>query len=206
MSQALQRLLRPLAQRLQLMVGRAVLQLVNDGTAMQSVQVSLLADELRDNVERWQNYGFTSHPVPGAEAVALSVAGSRDHVIVVAVDDRRYRLKGLAEGEVAIYTDEGDHIVIKRGGTIEVVAATKVQITAPLVECSGNLIVRGTLQVDGHAELNADLHVDGDIASGANFTAAGNVADQAGAKTMAGMRATFNAHKNGAAVLSTPEM
>ena len=204
--QALQRLMRPLAQRVQLMVGRAMLQLVNDGTALQSLQVALLADELRGDVERFQQYGFTSHPKPGAEAVALSVAGSRDHVIVVAVDDRRYRLKGLAEGEVAIYTDEGDHIVIKRGGTIEVLAATKVDVRTPLVECSGNLIVRGTLQVDGHAELNADLHVAGNVASGADITASGNVADQGGAKTMAGMRSTFNSHKNGTAALSTPGM
>jgi phage baseplate assembly protein V len=202
----LYRLLRPLAQRVQLMVGRAVLRLVNDATTMQSVQVSLLADELRDDVERFQNYGFTSVPFAGAEAVAVCVAGSRDHVVVVAVDDRRYRLKGLANGEVAIYTDEGDHIVIKRGGTVEVLAATKVNVRTPLVECSGDLVVRGTLTVDGHAELNSDLHVDGNIGSGANITAAGDVADQGGAKTMAGMRGTFNSHKNGTASLSTPAM
>lgn len=197
MMQALQRAMRPFAQRVQLMIGRAVLQLVDDSTKLQSVQIALLADELRSDVERFQNYGFTSHPKPGAEAVAVCVAGSRDHAIVVVVDDRRYRLKSLAEGEVAIYTDEGDHIVIKRGGTVEVLAATKVQITAPLVECSGDLVVRGTLQVDGHAELNATLHVDGAIASGASITAATNVADQGGAKTMAGMRAAYNGHKHG---------
>ena len=206
MMQLLQRALRPLSQRVQLMIGRAVLQLVNDGDAMQSLQVALLADELRGDVERFQNYGFTSHPMAGAEAVAVCVAGSRDHVIVVAVDDRRYRLKGLAEGEVAIYTDQGDHIVIKRGGTVEILAATKVDVRTPLVECGGNLVVRGTLQVDGHTELNADLHVDGTVTSGADITAAGNVADQNGTKTMAGMRATFNNHKNGTASLSTPGM
>lgn len=203
---ALQRVMRPLAQRVQLMVARAVVQLVNDASTMQGLQVSLLADELRSDVERFQNYGFTSHPKPGAEAVVVCVAGSRDHPIVVAIDDRRYRLVGLAQGEVAIYTDEGDHIVIKRGGTVEILAATKVDVRTPLVECSGNLVVRGTLQVDGHAELNADLHVDGNIASGANVTAAGDVADQGGTKTMAGMRSTFNSHKNGTASLSTPAM
>ncbi|MFG6462254.1 phage baseplate assembly protein V [Roseateles sp. DXS20W] len=202
----LQRMLRPLAQRVQLMIGRAVLQLVDDGTKMQSLQVALLADELRGDVERFQNYGFTSHPMPGAEGVAVSVAGSRDHVIVVAVDDRRYRLTGLAEGEVAIYTDEGDHIVIKRGGTIEVLAATKVDVRTPLVECSGDLVVRGTLTVDGAAELNATLHVDGDISSDANIAAQGNVADQGGAKTMAGMRTTYNGHKHGTSATPTPGM
>jgi len=178
--QALQRALRPLAQRLQLMISRAVVLLVNDGTSLQGLQVSLLADEVRDDVEHFQPYGFTSVPHPGAEAIAASVAGSRDHVVVVVVDDRRYRLRGLAQGEVAIYTDEGDQVVIRRGGTIEVTAATKVLITAPQVQCTGN------------------LQVDGNITSGANITAQGNVADQGGAKTLAGMRGTYNGHHHGA--------
>ncbi|HEY9105215.1 MAG TPA: phage baseplate assembly protein V [Roseateles sp.] len=204
--QALQRFMRPLAQRVQLMVSRAVVELVNDATRLQALQVSLLADELRGDVERFQDYGFTSHPRPGAEAVAVCVGGSRDHVVIVAVDDRRYRLVGLEEGEVAIYTDEGDHIVIKRGGTIEVLAATKVDVRTPLVECSGNLVVRGTLQVDGAAELNSTLHVDGNVSSDADITAAGNVGDQGGAKTMAGMRTTYNGHKHGTSATPTPGM
>lgn len=176
----LQRALNPIRQRLALMMGRALVLLVNDDTKLQSLQVSLLADEVREDVERFQNYGFTAHPLPGAEAVAASVAGSRDHVLVIAVDDRRYRLKGLAHGEVAIYTDQGDKIVLKRGGTIEVTASTKVRLVAPLVEMTG------------------DLQVTGNITSAANITASGNVADQGGAKTMAGMRAAFNPHKHGA--------
>lgn len=206
MSQALQRLFRPLAQRVQLMVARAVLQLVDDSTKLQALQVTLLADELRTDVERFQNYGFTSHPHAGAEAVAVCVAGSRDHVVVLAVDDRRYRMTALAQGEVAIYTDEGDHIVLKRGGTVEVLAATKVDVRTPLVECSGDLVVRGTLTVDGHTELNADLHVDGNVGSGANITAQGDVADQGGGKTMAGMRTAHNGHKHGTSVTPTPGM
>lgn len=163
-------MLQPLRQAVRLMVARAVVGLVNDGTQLQGLQVSLLADEVRDDVERFQDYGFTSHPHPGAEAVAVCVAGNRDHALVVAVDDRRYRLTGLAAGEVAIYTDQGDKIVLKRGGTIEVTAATKVRIVAPLVEMTGNL------QVDG------------------NIVATGNVSDAGGAKSMAGMRATYNGH------------
>ncbi|GCL64308.1 phage baseplate assembly protein V [Pseudaquabacterium pictum] len=145
MSGALQRAMRPMLQRLQLMIGRAVVLLVNDGSKLQGLQVSLLADEVRDQVERFQNYGFTSHPLPGAEAVAASVAGNRDHVLVIAVDDRRYRLTALQQGEVAIYTDEGDKIVIKRGGTIEVTAATKVVLDTPLVQCTGDVTVAGTV-------------------------------------------------------------
>lgn len=175
----IQRALQPLRNRVALMISRAVVLLVNDGLKLQGLQVSLLADEVRDDVERFQDYGFTCHPHPGAEAIAACVQGSRDHVVVLKVDDRRYRLKGLQAGEVAIYTDEGDKIVLKRGGIVEVTAATKLRVVAPLVEMTGA------------------LQVGGNISSGANITAAGNVADQGGAKTMGGMRATYNAHKHG---------
>lgn len=180
--------MRPFVQRLQLMIGRAVVLLVNDNAKLQGLQVSLLADEVRGDVERFQNYGFTSHPLPGAEAVAACVAGSRDHVLVISVDDRRYRLQGLAQGEVAIYTDEGDKVVLKRGGTIEVTASTKVVLAAPLVQCTG------------------DLAVAGSITAGANITAGGNVADQAGAKTMAGMRTAYNAHDHSPGPTPDPGM
>lgn len=158
---SLQRAIRPFVQRLQLMIGRAVVLLVNDNTKLQGLQVSLLADEVREDVERFQEYGFTSHPHPGAEAVAACVAGSRDHVLVIAVDDRRYRLTGLAEGEVAIYTDEGDKIVIKRGGIIEVTAATKLRLVTPLVEMTGNLTVAGNVTVAGTLTAAVDVVANG---------------------------------------------
>lgn len=40
--------------------------------------------------------------------------------VVLAVDDRRYRVQALKDGEVVIYTDEGDRIHLKRERTIEV--------------------------------------------------------------------------------------
>lgn len=179
---AFQRAVAPMKAKLGLMVGRAVLLLVNDQLKLQGLQISLLADEVREDVERFQNYGFTSHPLPGAEAVAVAVGGSRDHLVVLAVDDRRYRVKGLQAGEVAIYTDEGDKVVLRRGGLIEVTAATKVRLVAPLVEATG------------------DMQVTGSITSGANITATGNVGDQGGAKTMAGMRTVYNAHQHASSV------
>jgi phage baseplate assembly protein V len=113
-----------------MMVGRAVINLINDGLKMQEVQVTLLADEVRADVERFQEYGFTSHPVPGAEAVMVCVGGSRDHGIVIAVDDRRYRLKSLPQGEVALYDDQGQAIHLKRDKTIHVYGCDQVQVDA----------------------------------------------------------------------------
>lgn len=119
------KLLAPLRRRVRLMISRAILSGINDGTGIQLVQVKLLDGEVRDGVERFQNYGFDSVPLSGAEGVMACVSGDRDHGIVIVMDDRRYRIKGLQGGEVAVYTDEDKQahkhrIIFKRGGAIEV--------------------------------------------------------------------------------------
>lgn len=108
-----------LKNRINLMLARGVLTGVQDGGGLQTAQASLLEDEVRDGLERVQNYGFTSHPLGGAEVVVAFVGGNRDHGIILSVDDRRYRIS-LEAGEVAIYTDEGDYIKLKRDNNIEI--------------------------------------------------------------------------------------
>lgn len=120
-----ERILAPLKRRVMLMIGRALLTLANDAPAMQELQLALFQGETVGRAERFQNYGVTSVPHPGAEAAVVFVGGNRDHPLVLACDDRRYRIKGLANGEVAIYTDEdhgeaGHRIVLRRGGVIDV--------------------------------------------------------------------------------------
>lgn len=136
MSREIAKMLAPLSRRLRLMASRAVLSLISDATGMQIVQVKLLNGEVRDGIERVQNYGFTSVPLPGAEAIFLSLGGDRDHGIVITADDRRYRIKGLQGGEVAIYTDEdkaaADHrILFKRGKEIHLVAGASSIVMTP---------------------------------------------------------------------------
>ena len=123
------------------MVGRAVLSAAaNDSTKLQTLQISALADETLEGLERFQNYGFTSVPFKGAEAVVVFPQGNRDHGIVIAVDDRRYRLKGMANGEVAMYTDEGHYVQIKRGGVVAV-NATRIELGAEAVEA----VIKGNI-------------------------------------------------------------
>ena len=97
----IEKMLAPLRTRVANLVARAVVQLVNDGTKLQVVQLEVLEGETRDGCERFQEYGFTSVPLAGSEAVVLFVGGRRDHPLVVAVDDRRYRKKNLAAGSTA---------------------------------------------------------------------------------------------------------
>lgn len=96
-----------LARRLRLLIGRAVITAIRDELKMQELQLTALDGETLDNVERFEEYGLTSRPLAGAEAVIAAVAGVRDHAVVVALGDRRHRPRGvLGAGDVALYTDQ----------------------------------------------------------------------------------------------------
>jgi phage baseplate assembly protein V len=115
------RLTAPLKRRVRLMVMRGLVELVKEDTKMQAIQFSGHTDFLRDDAERFQQYGFSSHPLVGAEAIAVMVGGNTDHPVVIVVDDRRHRPKTLEEGEACMYTNEaGVRILIKPNGDIEI--------------------------------------------------------------------------------------
>lgn len=114
------KIIDPLKKRIMNFLSRGVVRGIDDTKGLQRVKCSLMANEVQDNMERFQNYGFTSHPLDGAESLALFHSGNRDHGIIIAIDDRRFRIKGMEKGEVALYTDEGDYIHFKRGQKIEI--------------------------------------------------------------------------------------
>lgn len=103
----LARLLRPMQVRVANSIARAVVRLADDGRALQLVQLGVLAGEDLDDCERFQPFGFSSVPYPGAEAVVLFPNGDRGHPLVVVVDDRRYRPTGLAPGTACVYSPVG---------------------------------------------------------------------------------------------------
>lgn len=155
--EALERYLAPLKRRVLGMVARAVVKAISDEGGLQKIQASLLADELHSNVDRVQEYGFSSVPLPGSEGVFLAVGGSREHGVIVATDDRRYRPKNLQPGEVMLYTDEGNFVKFKRGQKIEVnsqvevliKSATKVKVDAPTAEVAcTNAVVNASAKAE----------------------------------------------------------
>lgn len=121
-------LLRPMATRLANTVARAVVQLVDDSTKLQLLQVGALADETIDGAEHHQSYGFSSVPLDGAEAVVVFPNGDRSHALVVSVSDRRYRPSGGVAGEVVVYTDEGDEIRLGRGQMMTLKAGVALKL------------------------------------------------------------------------------
>lgn len=141
---AINKVMAPISRRVNLMVARGVLALVDDATKMQGMQIKLLDGEVRE-MERFQNYGLTSQPLPGAEVAAMFIGGNRNHGLIVAVDDRRFRLKGLVGGEVALYDDLGHVVKLTRTG-IEVDGGghNLTIINTPIVKLTG-----GDFEADG---------------------------------------------------------
>lgn len=122
--------LKDLTRRTRMMLARVVLSAVNDAAGIQVVQVRLMQDEAKGDVPHLQTYGLSSHPHPGAEAIALFMGGNRDHAVVLGIDDRRYRVRNLQQGEVILYTDEdqkadGHRLHFKRGQEVEILAGKK---------------------------------------------------------------------------------
>src|ERR1700739_272294 len=96
------RILAPLLRRLDMMISRGVLRATSDGEGVQTMQVGLLEDEVADSVERFQTYGLSSVPPNGGDALVCFVQGNRDHGVVLSVNDRGSRPRGLNAGEVIL--------------------------------------------------------------------------------------------------------
>jgi phage baseplate assembly protein V len=149
---------------------RGVLNSLTLTQRVQRVNAEALAGEMLQNVELFQQFGFTSAPPAGTQVILLPLGGRTSASVVVATEHGAYRMQLNAQGEAAMYNQWGDHVWLQEDGTARVVARLGVDIVTPLTTISGDLEVGG------------------------NITAVGDVADAGGTKTMSGMRAVFNGH------------
>lgn len=164
----LRHLLRPLATRVANTVARAVVQLVDDSTKLQLLQVGVLADETVDGAEHHQPYGLASVPLAGAEAVVVFPGGDRSHPLVVAVSDRRHRPTGGDPGQVTLHNHNGGMVTITADGDIiatpapgrEVLlgsasAADPPALAAELADLKARIAAWAPIGGDGGASLKA---------------------------------------------------
>lgn len=187
----MRRMFDPMKRAIANRVQRAVVSLVNDSLKMQKMQVKILADEVKDGVERFQNFGFTAHPVTGAEAIILRLGGGSDHAVIIAVDDRRFRKKDLVEGESAVYDAFGKFIhltkdsgiiidaagadvTVNNAATVTVNASVGVMLNAPEVTVNADMTVNGDTAFNGAVSANGksigDTHTHSGVQVGAGNT------------------------------------
>ncbi|MFV1975495.1 MAG: phage baseplate assembly protein V [Candidatus Scalindua sp.] len=103
---ALKRVIAPIQRKIFLMLGRAIVKLVDNTTKTQGLQLRMLANETINDAERFQEYGFEAFPFTNTQAFVGCLNGNRDIPIVLCVHDRENRPLYLIEGEVVVYTDE----------------------------------------------------------------------------------------------------
>lgn len=111
--------LKKVVHRVQMTVGRAIIEAVKDNDEIQLVKISGLDGEVQDGVERIQNYGFSSNVPKGGEAVVLYVQGNREDGIVITADHGEYRIKDLQSGETVMYSQHGQTLKqLENGDTV----------------------------------------------------------------------------------------
>ena len=128
-------------------ISAAMITRIDDSGSVQRAQLRLNQMELRDNTPVLLHYGLASVPHPGADAAVLFVAGNRSGGVVIAVNDQRYRLQGLADGEVALYDDLGHKVLLSRTGIVIDGAGQDITIqNAPTIVANVDLLkVRGDI-------------------------------------------------------------
>ncbi|MFP7605167.1 phage baseplate assembly protein V [Serratia quinivorans] len=157
-----------MSRRVRLMVDRAVVRIVTDSLGRQNLQVQTLANETNDSVERFQNYGFSSVPPPGSEAIVVAVGGRRSGMVAIAVEDKKTRPRGLDPNDVCVYHSEGHTITLKQDGVIEIrgkavnlVAEESCDIVSKLINFTGPTHFSEDITVKGKSVLK-HIHKDGD--------------------------------------------
>lgn len=160
------------ARKISNLFSRGVVTRTTSTTKTQKLQMSMMADESRDDIEHPQEYGHASVPLEGAETIAGFYGGNKDHGSVLRVFDKRYHPRDLEPGESCIYNHEGTRVNLRNGGIVEIIAGTEVTITVPKLTISGDLEVHG------------------------------NITDNKGSntRTVKGMRDVYNVHTHGGGV------
>lgn len=178
-----QRLTNPLRSRIASLLRRGVTTSVDAAQRMQAIQASTLDEVPLDNMEHFEPYGLTSHPHPGSEPLIMQVEGKRGHEVVVSIADRRYRLQGLAEGEVALYDDLGNVIRLGRA-QLTVDAVQHLAVTAPTAEITATTTHIGDVTINGNLVVTGNISADGEITDLA----------ASGGSTLSHVRSVYDGH------------
>lgn len=181
MSAILNDLVGRLQARLMLLFGVGRLTVSDDSQSIQQLQAEMVSGEVIDQLQRIGEFGFTSRPPDGASVVVAFLGGDRSNGVVLGTLHQPSRLRGLQQGEAALYSEIGqyawltvDGIVIEakglpvtvnnasavtvNGTTVTINAATSVDITSPTTTVHGNLVVTQAVQA---ATVNGTTSVTG---------------------------------------------
>lgn len=156
---------------------------VNATGPTQKVQVQAMADEVLDDVQHYEPFGFTAQPVAGMQALVLFKGGNRTQPIATVIFSPGERPTDLQPGEVCLYNAHGVRIDLRDDG--------KVYVQGDVI-ITGNVLATGTITAQGN------------VVAQNNVVATQQVQDSLG--TLGEMRTVYNSHTHGGGVTPTPLM
>ncbi|KDR25424.1 phage baseplate assembly protein V [Caballeronia zhejiangensis] len=140
--------LNALSRRIRLFVSRAVISYVDDTRTVQYLQAKINALETVGDIPRYVEYGLSSNPPLGSEALIVFGNGERTNGIVIATSNAKYRVTALASGEVVVHDNTGQKVYLSQAGMVLDGGGKPVTITntpeidadTPLLKCKGDII------------------------------------------------------------------
>ncbi len=188
-----------------MLLRKGVINRTDDSKKLQTVQAEGLADELADNVERFQPFGLSTvlmdcpEDGKGAECVIADLGSASMRAVIIA-DDRRYRPVNANPGDVLLYgvhdlpdaashddalqrialTDDGTNdyrVLLKnKNCSIEINSADEIKIKN--ANLTINIAANGalTISTSSTATLTASsLTVNGNVSVNGNLDISGAV-------------------------------
>ncbi|WP_017918039.1 phage baseplate assembly protein V [Burkholderia gladioli] len=180
--------------RIRNLFGRGRVTLVDDSGPVQIVQLRMNGLEVPAGRFRVPEFGFSSNPPVGSDALALHVAGDRSAGAVVGTNHQESRPRGLAPGESMLYSQDGKCIYLK-GGVIVVEAKGQDVVVNDAANvtwtCSGDfkIVAGGKFSVVAPGGSDFDTPM---------LASTGDMQDNTGtnSETMRAMRGTFDEHNH----------
>lgn len=192
------RMLAPLERALANMVMRGMVSGVNDSGKVQTLQVGGLDGSKKDFIEHVEHYGLSVHPKRGAEHVSLFLQGSASHGVTLVVADRRYRQKGMEEGEVALHDDQGQKVYLTRNGIVIDGGGKEINITNTphVIADTPKFTFAHDVEILGKLDVTQNITGLANVTGLALFSIGNITAFSASATpiSMSAMKTTYNGH------------
>lgn len=191
---ALERILRPITNKLTLMLGRAVIRAVAIDKGQIALDAEMFADDIVAKMEYFTHHGLFSKPPSNSHCIMLCPGGRRENAVIVAVKSAASIPAQASAAEIALYTSQGSVIALMENGdihvkaskvnvncaTAEITAAEKLSMQAPMIDlkaaavkCTG-VFTTASLQFAAAAEGDAPPTVTGKVNFDINGTMVGN--------------------------------
>lgn len=141
--------------QLKMMLGIGRVTGLSDDGVIQTLQYRTPLD-VRSETPRMAEYGFSSAPPVGSDAVIVSLGGDRSSQVIIATNHKSYRHTGLQAGETVIYNQTGQYVKLTADGieveanaqavtvsnatTVTINATDGVVMNTPTLKVSGDII------------------------------------------------------------------